>query len=194
VTLPVDGLEVGGHDLGAPAGAPRGGIHSVEHVPAAAGQGGQPAGPVENAERPGLIDGSHTCRRVTGHGGVSSTVVDTEAAVGEGGTVDSSAGVLGCPTSTTPVMMMAPGPSAAVEATWKYSVRVGRAGADHAPGPKPDPQESEDPPSLIGSHVDAERRAAATAASAEEPLANAARVPPRTANARAATRTRRGRR
>ena len=49
------------------------------------------------------------------------------------------------PASTTPVMMMVPGPDGAVDATWKYSVRADRAGAQtlneaedderqHAPG------------------------------------------------------------
>src|SRR5579862_9254330 len=40
------------------------------------------------------------------------------------------------PASTTPVMMMVPGPDRAVDATWKYSVRADCAGA-HERGANP---------------------------------------------------------
>src|SRR5579862_2231159 len=90
------------------------------------------------------------------------------------------------PASTTPVMMMVPGPDGAVDATWKYSVRADRAGVHDSGADSAHPGPGDQGPALIGS---AGAVALAVVVCAEDVPAAAAIVAPRMAAATAAART-----
>src|SRR5579863_5103669 len=93
--------------------------------------------------------------------------------------VASSMACPGCsvpPASTTPVMMMVPGPDGSVDATWKYSVRADRAGA-HGPGANSaHPGPGDQGAAMIGSAAGV---TLAVVVSAEAVPAQAANVAPR---------------
>jgi hypothetical protein len=113
------------------------------------------------------------------------TVVDAEATTGEGCVIDGSPRVLGTPASTTPVMMMVPGPDGAVDATWKYSVWADRAGVHGPWANSAHPGPEDQGPALIES---AAVVALAVMVSAEDVPAQAANVAPRMTDATAVAR------
>src|SRR5580658_7924908 len=78
------------------------------------------------------------------------------------------------PASTTPVMMMVPGPDGAVDATWKYSVRADRAGAHGPWADSAHPGPEDQGPPLIGSAAVVAVAVVVSAAEAPAQAANAA--------------------
>src|SRR5579862_8919455 len=96
------------------------------------------------------------------------------------------------PASTTPVMMMVPGPDGAIDATWKYSVRADRAGVHGPWADSAHPGPGDQGTALIGS-AGVVAVALAVVVCAEDAPAAAAIVAPRMTAAREARTGRDGR-